>query len=97
MTIKHVAISFLLAFAMLGLSCICAKIKEPVCGPFTTTEWKQCYDECQSSMPINLIAEGFSEKEIIEFDIPVKCVSFCRKNLYQKRIDAGCKSVTIPE
>ena len=93
MTIKSIALSFLLAIIFLSISCICAKKQKlDTCGPFTTQEWKQCYDTCQSSMPLNLQASGFSESEILEMEIPQKCVLFCRESLYMKRIDAGCES-----
>lgn len=97
MTIKHVALSFLLAIIMFFISCICTKIKEKEnCGPFTINEWTECYKECQSSMPLNLEAEGFSKQEIKDFNIAEKCIRFCRENLYQKRINAGCRVIMIP-
>lgn len=60
------------------------------CGPFSTSEWKQCHDECTYSMPLNLEKAGFSKEEIKKFDVNIKCIEFCQESLYRKREKAGC-------
>jgi hypothetical protein len=60
------------------------------CGPFSTSEWRQCHEECSSSMSLNLEKVGFSKEEIKKMDINIKCIEFCQESLYKKREKAGC-------
>ncbi len=60
------------------------------CGAFHTDEWKDCFDECKMSMPLNLRGMGFNAVEIINIGVDNKCVYFCQDALYRKRIDKGC-------
>ncbi|HRZ18471.1 MAG TPA: hypothetical protein P5136_00200 [Methanofastidiosum sp.] len=52
--------------------------------PFSTTEWKHCFDDCISSFPGNIEGKIYdSEKKEIELNLV--CVNFCTTTLRRKR------------
>ena len=61
------------------------KNKKVTMTPFTTGEWKECFEECKVSMPKNLSHVEFSDSEIRSMNVDSLCVQFCTKALYEKR------------
>jgi hypothetical protein len=53
--------------------------------PFTTSEWKDCFEECKESLTKNLNTLKFNEEEMKTVNTDQLCVSFCIKSLRQKR------------
>lgn len=79
---KKLFVCSCIVFLLLGCD---NKNKKVANGPFTTSEWKECFEECKGSMSKNLSHVEFSDSEIRSMNVDSLCVQFCTKALYEKR------------
>ncbi len=75
----------LLLFFVITVGCDKEQQRKVVTGPFRTSEWKDCFEECRESLPKNLKLAEFSESEIGNLNPDSICVQFCTKALYRRR------------
>ncbi len=74
------------AIIALILTALCCQTqKEKPSGPFKTAEWKDCFEECKSSLPKNLSISDFDNGEIKKMNPDELCVRFCTQALYHRR------------